>query len=131
MNEAAVSKTIVFMGVCIDTAPLRGIMSFQWSFAKANSPTINPLKGNSVCLPCVKWFHYAFCNTMTMEETQKEYDRYVVPESRNIPRSTLGKAGRIDFKNPMRPCPSSPERRTTSFPPRSTGRISRPTSPAG
>ena len=90
-------------GVCIDTAPPRGIMSFQWSFVRANTPTINPLKSNSICLPSVKWFHYAFCNVMTMEETQREYDRYVVPESRNIPRSTLGKAGKIDFKKPHAP----------------------------
>lgn len=90
-------------GICIDTAPPRGVISFKWSFLRANLPTINPFKGNSPCLPSVEWFHYAFCNTMTMEETQKAYDLYVVPESRNIPRSTTGKDGAIDFKQPHAP----------------------------
>ena len=40
---------------------------------------------------------------MTIEETKKAYDMYVVPESRNIPRSTTGKDGTIDFKAPHTP----------------------------
>ncbi len=90
-------------GVCIDTAPPKGIFSTKWSFLKANLPTINPLKGNLVCLPTVEWFHYAFCNTMTMEQTQAEYNKFVVPESRNIPRSSTGNEGKIDFKKPHSP----------------------------
>lgn len=92
------------LGVSISPAPPKGIFSFKWSFFKANFPTINPFKGNSVCLPSVKWFQYAFCNTMTLEKTQIEYDKFVVPESRNIPRSTIGKEGEINFKklhNPL------------------------------
>lgn len=102
MGGLAVQKLIGMdkgiSGVCIDSAPPMGIFSFQWSFIKANLPTINPLKGNSVCLPSVEWFQYAFCNTMTLAQTKVEYDRYVVPESRNIPRSSTGKDGKIDFK---------------------------------
>ena len=89
--------------IAIDAAPPKGVFSFKWSFLKANIPTVNPLKGNSVCLPSVKWFHYAFCNTMTMEQTQQEYDLYVTPESRNIPRSSTKKDGKIDFKKPHAP----------------------------
>ena len=90
-------------GISIDPAPPKGIFSFKWSFLKANLATINPLKGNSVCLPSVQWFHYAFCNTMTLAETQIEYNKFVVPESRNIPRSSLKKAGKIDFIKPHNP----------------------------
>jgi len=89
--------------IAIDPAPPQGIMSFKWSFLRANLPTISPFKGNSVCLPTVKWFHYAFCNTMTMAETMIEYDKFVVPESRNIPRSTTKTDGKIDFKRPHAP----------------------------
>jgi len=90
-------------GVAINSAPPAGVFSFEWSFIKANLPTINPFKGNSVCLPSVEWFQYAFCNTMTIEQTQKEYDLYVVPESRNIPRSSTIKDGKIDFRKPHQP----------------------------
>jgi pimeloyl-ACP methyl ester carboxylesterase len=90
-------------GVCIDPAPPKGIFTLKWSFLKANLATINPLKGSSICLPSVKWFQYAFCNTMTLEETKREYDKYVVPESRNIPRSSTGRDGKIDFKKSHTP----------------------------
>lgn len=107
MGGLAVQKLIAMgkgiAGVCIDTAPPKGIFSFSWSFLKANLSTINPLKGDSVCLPGVKWFQYAFCNTMSMEEASVEYDKFLVPESRNIPRSSTGKDGYIDFKSPHNP----------------------------
>jgi pimeloyl-ACP methyl ester carboxylesterase len=90
-------------GICIDPAPPKGIFSFKWSFLKANLPVINPLKGNSVCLPGVKWYNYAFCNTMTREQTGIEYDKFVVPDSRNIPRSSIKKEGKIDFTKPHNP----------------------------
>ena len=107
MGGLAVQKLIAMnkgiAGICIDAAPPKGIFSFKWSFLKANLPTINPLKGNSVCVPTVKWFHYAFCNTMTMEQTGIEYNKFVVPESRNIPRSSTKNDGYIDFKKPHNP----------------------------
>lgn len=84
-------------GVCIDSAPPKGIFSFKWSFLKANLPVINPFKGNSVFVPSVEWFHNSFCNEMTFDETHTVYDQYVVPESRNIPRSSTGNDGKIDF----------------------------------
>ncbi|MBI3509254.1 MAG: alpha/beta hydrolase [Bacteroidetes bacterium] len=107
MGGLAVQKLISLdkgvAAVAIDTAPPKGIFSFKWSFLKANLPTVNPLKGDSICLPDVSWFHYAFCNTMTMMQTQKEFEGYVVPESRNIPRSSTKKDGFIDFSKPHVP----------------------------
>jgi pimeloyl-ACP methyl ester carboxylesterase len=90
-------------GVCIDPAPPKGVSSFKWSFLRANLPTINPFKGDAPCLPSVEWFHYAFCNTMTLEETRVEYERFVVPESRNIPRTGSKNDGKIDFSKPHAP----------------------------
>lgn len=107
MGGLAVQKLIELgqgvAGICIDPAPPRGIFSFKWSFLKANWPTINPFKGDSVCVPTVGWFHYAFCNTMTLEQTRIEYEKYVVPESRNIPRSSTKSDGAIDFSKPHNP----------------------------
>jgi pimeloyl-ACP methyl ester carboxylesterase len=107
MGGLAVQKLIELEkgveGICIDPAPPKGIFSFKWSFLKANLGTVNPFKGNSVCLPTVKWFQYAFCNLMTMEQTKKEFEQFVVPESRNIPRSSTKNDGRINFRKPHAP----------------------------
>ncbi len=90
-------------GICIDSAPPQGIFSLKWSFLKANLATINPFKGNSVCLPSLVWFNYAFCNTMKMNETKVVYDKFVVPESRNIPRSSAMRQGKVNFNKPHLP----------------------------
>jgi esterase/lipase len=107
MGGLAVQKLIELdkgaAGVCIDTAPPKGIFSFKLSFLKANLPTINPLKGNSVFLPGISWYHYAFCNTMTMQQTEIEYNKFVVPESRNIARSSTSNEGKINFIQPHNP----------------------------
>ncbi|PCJ79678.1 MAG: alpha/beta hydrolase [Flavobacteriales bacterium] len=96
--QILVNRDLAAKGVSIDPAPPKGVFSFKWSFLKSNLATINPLKGSKACLPSVKWFQYAFCNTMTMEETEKIYDEFVVPESRNVPRESTKNAGKIDFK---------------------------------
>lgn len=38
-----------------------------------------------------------------MEEAQIEFDKFVVPESRNIPRSSIGNDGKVDLKKPHAP----------------------------
>jgi pimeloyl-ACP methyl ester carboxylesterase len=105
MGGLAVQKLIDLgvAGVCIDPAPPTGITSFKWSFLKANLSTVNPFKGDGPCLPSIEWFHYAFCNTMTMEATKLEYERFVVPESRNIPRTGSKNDGKIDLAKPHAP----------------------------
>lgn len=90
-------------GICIDSAPPAGVMSFRYSFLRSNLPVINPLKGNSPCLISLSLFHYAFCNVMSLAETRRAYDANVVPESRNIPRGSAGREGRIDFAKPHAP----------------------------
>jgi esterase/lipase len=107
MGGLAVQKLInmdlACMGIAIDPAPPQGIFTTTWSFIKGNLPVINPLKGNSVFMPTVEWFQYSFCNHLSLEATQKEFDAYVVPESRNIPRSSTGGAGKINFKKAHEP----------------------------
>jgi pimeloyl-ACP methyl ester carboxylesterase len=84
-------------GVAISSAPPPGVVSFSPHFVRANFPHINPLAGNSAILMTPERFHYAFCNTMTRSASDEVFDRFVVPESRNVPRSTLGRSARIDF----------------------------------
>jgi pimeloyl-ACP methyl ester carboxylesterase len=101
--QKLISMDLGAAGVCIDSAPPAGIRSFKWSFIRANFPTVNPLQGNSICMPDVNWFHYAFCNTMSKEETKEAYNLFFVPESRNIPRSSVGPQGKIDFSKSHKP----------------------------
>jgi len=90
-------------GVAVSTAPARGIFSFDPHFYRANFPHVNPLAGHRPVRMTPRRFHYAFCNTMTRAASDQAFDRYVVPESRNVPRSTLSRAARIDFRRQHAP----------------------------
>lgn len=90
-------------GVCITSAPPQGIFTTKWSFIKANLPTINPFKGSSLFLGSKAWFHYGIANALSQAESDIAYDKVMVPESRNIPRSSTGKQGAINFKQPHKP----------------------------
>lgn len=84
--------------VAISPAPPQGIISFSPHFLRANFPHANPLAGNKPVFMTPKRFQYTFCNTMDRQSSDRAFDKYVVPESRNVPRSTLTKEGKIDFK---------------------------------
>ncbi len=91
-------------GVAIDSAPPAGVSTAQWSFLKANFPMINPFISDSQPrrMP-FQAFQYAFVNSLPLEKQKAAYERYVVPESRRVPRQSLTSVGRIDFKKPHPP----------------------------
>lgn len=84
--------------ICISTAAPKGVMTTKWSFLKSNFGLLNPFKGNSVFKPTPDWFHYAFANTISRAESDKYFEQFVTPESRNIARGTLKKFAKINFK---------------------------------
>ena len=90
-------------GVSISSAPPQGMVSFSPHFLRANFPHINPLAGNRPVFMTQGRFHYAFCNTLTRSASDAAFERFVVPESRNVPRSTLGRSARIDFGTSQAP----------------------------
>ncbi len=90
-------------GVCINSVAPKGIFVFAGTSIKSSFPIINPFKGDAPYLPDINWLHYAFCNTLTLEETKDVYEALIVPESRNVARNSLGSDASIDFKNPHAP----------------------------
>jgi pimeloyl-ACP methyl ester carboxylesterase len=90
-------------GICIDGVPPKGIFTLKWSFWESNFPVLNFLKGDSVFEPNKEWFHYAFAHLMTREDSDIVFEELVVPESRNVPRGTLGHFAEVDFEAPHHP----------------------------
>ena len=101
--QKLIEKDLAEAAIIMSSAPPKGVITLKFSFAKSNLGLLNPFKGNSIHYPTKKWFHYAFTNTLTREESDRIFDEFVVPESRNIPRETLKKAGKMDFKKPHAP----------------------------
>ncbi|HEY3312918.1 MAG TPA: alpha/beta hydrolase [Anaerolineales bacterium] len=84
-------------GVAIDSAPPMGVFTTEWSFLNSNWPHITPFVSlDSPIEMTFDRFQYTFVNTLPFEEQREAYKKYVVPESRRVPRESLTAA--IDFK---------------------------------
>src|SRR5258707_2705518 len=90
-------------GVAIAPAPPAGVFTTAFSFLRANLPAINPFLLNQPAMMTFEQFQYAFVNTLSLDEQRAAYDRYTVPESRGVPTSSLGAAGKLEFSKPHPP----------------------------
>lgn len=90
-------------GISISSAPPVGIITLKWSFLRAILPIINPCMLNTLYRPSLNWFKYAFAHTLSDGEAREAYDTYVIPESRNIPRTSTLWGGFIHFKRKQNP----------------------------
>lgn len=105
MVQVLLQKGIASAAIAIDSAPPMGVFTAAPSFIKANWGHITPFADQSAPVEMTfKRFQYAFVNDMPLEEQRAAFERYVVPESRAIPRETLlTPAAKIDFKKPHAP----------------------------
>jgi pimeloyl-ACP methyl ester carboxylesterase len=102
-TQILINRGLGACGVAIDPAPPAGVFTTEWSFLKANFPVINPFKGNKPDLISFTRFQYAFVNDLPESFQRTAYETYVVPESRNVLRSSTGIAGKVDFRKEHNP----------------------------
>ena len=72
MNKAAA-------GISIDGAPPKNVLP-PFQTIKTVFPVVNFFKGGAY-MGSREWYHYAFFNNMSREQSDREYDRVAVPES--------------------------------------------------
>jgi pimeloyl-ACP methyl ester carboxylesterase len=100
--QLLLQKDLAAAGVAIDSAPPMGVITTKWSFLKSNWPHITPFASQSSPIEMTfERFQYTFVNGLPLVEQRAAYDRYVVPESRRVPRESL--TARVDFKKPHAP----------------------------
>lgn len=100
--QLLLQQDLAAAGVAIDSAPPMGVLTTQWPFLKSNWPHITPFVpvGHPIEMTFER-FQYTFVHTLPPGEQRAAYDRYVVPESRRVPRESL--MARIDFHRPHAP----------------------------
>lgn len=90
-------------GVSIDGAPPKNVFA-PFSTIKIVFPVVNFLKGNSRFLGSKDWYHRAFFNNYSKEESDQLFETIAVPESRTVARDTLLTSfAKVDFKKPHQP----------------------------
>lgn len=93
----------VAAGISIDGAAPKNVMA-PLSTLKIVWPALNLFKGKSPFTGSKDWYHKAFFNTFSKEESDKLYEEFAVPESRKIVReSALKSFAKINFKKPHQP----------------------------
>ena len=101
--QILLQRDVAVGGIAIDPAPPAGVFTTKWSFVKGNFPAINPFLLNQPVQMTFEHFQYTFANTLPLDEQRAAYDRHLVPESRGVPTSSLGSAGKVDFNRLRRP----------------------------
>lgn len=90
-------------GISIDGAPPKNVFA-PWATIKVVFPVVNFFKGSSPFLGSRDWYHHAFFNNYSKQESDKLYDQIAVPESRMIARDTLLTSfAKVDFSKPHQP----------------------------
>ncbi len=103
VTQLLLHRGLASAAVAIDSAPPTGVFTTTFSFLKANWGHITPFVNQSSPVRMTfERFQYAFVNDMPLAEQRAAFERYVVPESRRIPRESLFSA-KIDFKRPHAP----------------------------
>jgi len=97
--QILLNRGLASAAIPIESAPPAGVFSTKFSFLKANWGHITPFANpNSPVIMTFERFQYVFVNGMNMAEQRAAFDRYVVPESRAVPRQSLTSVAKIDFK---------------------------------
>jgi pimeloyl-ACP methyl ester carboxylesterase len=98
------NRGLASAAIAIDSAPPAGVFTTEFSFLKSNWAHITPFANpNSPVFMTFERFQYAFVNGMSMDEQRAAFEKYVVPESRAIPRQSVSSVASIDFKKEHAP----------------------------
>ncbi len=100
--QLLLQKGLAAAAIAIDSAPPMGVFSTRWSFLKSNWAHITPFVAQSSPIEMTFGrFQYTFVNGYSVAEQRAAFERYVVPESRRVPRESL--LASIDFTKPHAP----------------------------
>lgn len=103
ITQLLLQRGLASAAVAIDSAPPTGVFTTTFSFLKANWGHITPFADlDSPVVMDFERFQYAFVNGMSLADQRAAFARYVVPESRHIPRESLLSA-KIDFNKEHAP----------------------------
>lgn len=95
--QVLVNRGLAAAGVAISPVAPNAMLSLDWHFLKSSMPILNPMKGNAPQEMSEERFHETFGNVLSEAQSRSEYEKYAVHESRNVLRTALGQAGRVDF----------------------------------
>ena len=90
--------------VAVNSAPPKGVLSFKFSFIRANLPHLNLFLSSDIPSQLsLSQFSYGFANDMSTDDQAFFYENFIVPESRKVGRAPLGSSGKINYTTAREP----------------------------
>lgn len=96
VTQIMLNEGLISAGVAIDSVAPNAMIDLDWGFIKNSAIIANPLKGDEPILMDAKTFHSAFANTLSEDESAREFEKTAVHDSRNVLRGCMGPHGRVD-----------------------------------
>lgn len=91
-------------GVCLAPVAPNGMLSFEGGAFRELAERQEEERGGGGAFELTKeLFHRDFANSLSPEEADSVYERWVVPGSRRVAADCLGPAGRVDLERPHAP----------------------------
>lgn len=94
------------LGIALAPANPPKVSVFNWRYFRSNFRMVNPFRRRDiVCIPKdeYKWLNFTFFNTIDDSTAKTEIEKYFVPESRKLAKSTAKECSPINFSKPHVP----------------------------
>jgi pimeloyl-ACP methyl ester carboxylesterase len=104
ITQKLVEEGKAYLGITLATANPRGVSVMDWKYIRSNFRMVNTLRRrDKICTPPFSWFQYTFLNTLDDSTAMFHFNKYFIPESRIIAKSSTAKGMEIDFEKPHVP----------------------------
>jgi len=104
LTQILVNRGLAAAGIAIHSVPPQGVIPLQLSFYRATWKSLGFFTSskNSYLMSFKDW-QYGFTNDMPLDQQQKSYEQFAIPESKLALRDGLTSAAKVDFKKEHAP----------------------------
>ncbi len=104
ITQILINRDLGAAGIAIHPVPPLGVIPYEFSFLKAGWKVFGLFTSlKKTYLMSLQDWQYAFTNGMSLEDQKTSYEKYTIPESKQVARDGLSSAAKVDFKKPHAP----------------------------
>lgn len=101
--QKLMAEGLVRLGVGLCSVAPNAMLAFDWGFFRNSASITNPFAGDEPYEMTEELFHQNFGNCMSPSSSREAFEKYAMPESRQVLRDILGDDGKVDIEKPHNP----------------------------
>src|SRR5215204_944261 len=104
LTQIMLNRDLAAAAVALHSVPPKGVFPYEFSFLKAGWKSLGLFTDiEETYMMSFEDWQYAFVNGMKLEDQERAYETYTIPESKTVSRGALGNAAHVDFNNQHAP----------------------------